>query len=70
MLPFARLTIIGLGLIGSSVVRAVRAQMPCVRITGYDADPMVRTRTVALGICDDVTDTVGAAVMDADLVIL
>jgi cyclohexadieny/prephenate dehydrogenase len=30
----------------------------------------VRERAVALGICDDVTDTTGAAVIDADLVIL
>ena len=70
MLPFARLTIIGLGLIGSSVARAVRAQMPAMRITGHDADPIVRERAVALGLCDDVTDTAGASVMDADLVIL
>lgn len=70
MLPFARLTIIGLGLIGSSVARAVRAQMPAMRITGHDADPIVRERAVALGFCDDVTDTAGASVMDADLVIL
>lgn len=70
MLPFARLTIIGLGLIGSSVARAVKAQMPSVRITGYDADASVRNRAVELGICDDVTDTVGASVTDADLVIL
>ncbi len=70
MLPFARLTIIGLGLIGSSVARAVRAQMPSVRIIGHDADPVVRARAVALGICDDVTDTAGASVIDADLVIL
>ena len=70
MLPFTRLTIIGLGLIGSSVARAVRAQMPAVRITGHDADPTVRERAVALGFCDDVTDTAGASVMDADLVIL
>lgn len=70
MLPFARLTIIGLGLIGSSVARAVKAQMPSVRITGFDADADVRSRAVDLGICDDVTDTVGASVTDADLVIL
>ncbi len=70
MLPFARLTIIGLGLIGSSVARAVKAQMPGVRITGHDVDADVRARAVALGICDDVTDTVGASVTDADLVIL
>lgn len=70
MLPFARLTIVGLGLIGSSVARAVRAHMPAVRITGYDADPEVRARSDALAICDDITDTAGAAVIDADLVIL
>ena len=38
MLPFARVTIIGLGLIGSSVARAVQAKMPTVRVTGYDVD--------------------------------
>jgi cyclohexadieny/prephenate dehydrogenase len=70
MLPFARVTIIGLGLIGSSVARAVRANMPDVRITGHDADPAVRQRAIELGICDDVTDSAGAAVIDADLVML
>jgi cyclohexadieny/prephenate dehydrogenase len=28
MLPFARVTIVGLGLIGSSIARAVRTHMP------------------------------------------
>jgi cyclohexadieny/prephenate dehydrogenase len=41
-----------------------------MRITGHDADPIVRERAVALGLCDDVTDTAGASVMDAALVIL
>ena len=70
MLPFARLTIVGLGLIGSSVARAVKARMPGVIVTGHDADPAVREAARALGFCDDVTDTAGAAVTDADLVIL
>ncbi len=70
MLPFTRLTIIGLGLIGSSVARAVKAQMPGVRITGHDASFDVRARARDIGLCDDVTDTAGAAVIDADLVIL
>ena len=70
MLPFARVTIIGLGLIGSSVARAVKDMMPGVRVTGHDADADVRARAVALRLCDDVTDTVGASVVDADLVIL
>lgn len=70
MLPFSRLSIIGLGLIGSSIAHAVRAHMPGVRITGHDADPHVRERARAMNLCDDVSDTAGAAVIDADLVIL
>ncbi|WP_425228612.1 prephenate/arogenate dehydrogenase family protein [Sphingomonas sp.] len=70
MLPFARVTIIGLGLIGSSIARAVRQAMPTVRLTGHDADAGVRETARALDLADDVTDTAGAAVIDADLVIL
>ena len=70
MLPFARVTVIGLGLIGSSIVRAVGATMPTVRVTGYDADPAVREHVRAIGLCDDVADSAGTAVADADLVIL
>jgi len=70
MLPFARVTIIGLGLIGSSIARAIRAEMPTVRVTGYDHDPDVRARSTALDFCDDIADSAGAAVTDADLVIL
>jgi cyclohexadieny/prephenate dehydrogenase len=70
MLPFARVTIIGLGLIGSSVARAIRANMPGVQITGYDADSAVRETARPLGFCDDITDQAGTAVIDADLVIL
>ncbi|MES3099888.1 prephenate/arogenate dehydrogenase family protein [Sphingomonas faeni] len=70
MLPFARVTIIGLGLIGSSMARAVQATMPTVRVTGYDADATVRETADRLQFCDDVADSAGAAVIDADLVIL
>jgi cyclohexadieny/prephenate dehydrogenase len=70
MLPFARVTIIGLGLIGSSVARAIRANMPGVRITGYDMDSGVRERARSLNFCDDITDLPGTAVIDADLVLL
>jgi cyclohexadieny/prephenate dehydrogenase len=70
MLPFERVTIIGLGLIGSSIARAVRETMPTVRLTGHDASVEVRETVRALQLCDDVADTPGAAVTDADLVIL
>lgn len=70
MLPFARVAIIGMGLIGSSLARAVREAMPTVHLTVSDASPAVRERVAELGIADDVADGAGAAVVDADLVIL
>ncbi len=70
MLPFARVAIIGMGLIGSSLARAIRADMPTVRLTVSDGDPEVRARVRTLDLADDVTDHAGAAVIDADLVIL
>jgi len=70
MLPFARVTIIGLGLIGSSIARGVLDAMPTVHLTGYDADAGVRETADRLQICHDIADSAGAAVIDADLVIL
>jgi cyclohexadieny/prephenate dehydrogenase len=70
MLPFARVAIIGMGLIGSSLARAVRETMPTVRLTVTDGDAAVRDRVRALALADDVTDNAGAAVVDAELVIL
>lgn len=70
MLPFSRVAIVGLGLIGSSIARAVRAEMPTVRLTGHDTDASVRDAALQLDLVDDVADSAGAAVTDADLVIL
>jgi cyclohexadieny/prephenate dehydrogenase len=70
MLPFARVSIIGMGLIGSSIARAVKANMPGVILTVTDADAETRETVRALNLADDVTDTAGAAVTDAELVIL
>ncbi|MBN9788801.1 prephenate/arogenate dehydrogenase family protein [Pseudonocardia sp. TMWB2A] len=70
MLPFSRVAIIGLGLIGSSVARAIRAAMPTVHLTGHDGSAEVRDIARRLDLCDDVTDQPGTAVIDADLVIL
>ena len=64
MLPFARVTIIGLGLIGSSIARAVREAMPTVRLTGYDADAQVRAIADRIELCDDIADTAGTSVID------
>ncbi len=70
MLPFARVAIVGMGLIGSSLARAIRAAMPTVRLVVTDADPAVRARVLSLNLADDVADGAGAAAVDADLVVL
>jgi cyclohexadieny/prephenate dehydrogenase len=66
----ARVAIVGLGLIGSSIARAVTARLPGVAVTGYDAKDAVRAEARALGLCDTIVDDAAAAAADADLVIL
>jgi cyclohexadieny/prephenate dehydrogenase len=68
--PFAHVAIIGLGLIGSSVARAMRACLPQVRVTGHDADADTRRMATELGFCHDVMDDPAEAVAGAELVIL
>lgn len=70
MLPFSRVAIIGLGLIGSSIAHAVREAMPTVHVTGHDASAEVRETALRLNLADDVTDQAATAVVDADLIIL
>jgi cyclohexadieny/prephenate dehydrogenase len=70
MLPFARVTIVGLGLIGSSIAHGIREAMPGVAVTGYDVDPEVRDIANGIRLCGDIADSAGAAVIDADFVIL
>jgi cyclohexadieny/prephenate dehydrogenase len=70
MLPFSRIAIIGLGLIGSSLARGLRAYLPTARVVGHDANHDVRETARRIDLCDDVTDTAAAAVIDADLVVL
>lgn len=69
-MTIARVAIVGLGLIGSSIARAVKARLPGVAVTGYDASAGVRGEARALGFCDAVADDAVAAVIDADLVVL
>jgi cyclohexadieny/prephenate dehydrogenase len=64
-----RVAVIGLGLIGSSIARAVRERLPQVTVTGYDANEAVRVVARELGLCDTIADEAAAAVSDADLVI-
>jgi len=70
MLPFQRIAIIGMGLIGSSLARAIKAKMPGVQLVVSDGSAEVRARVSELGLADEVCDQPATAVIDAELVVL
>ena len=63
---FRQVAILGLGLIGSSIARAVRDRMPDIRVTGFDSDAATRATARRLAIAHDIPDQMAAAVADAD----
>ena len=67
---FNRLALIGVGLIGSSIARAARAQGTVREIVATARSPATRRRVAELGLADQVVETNSAAVAGADLVIV
>src|SRR4029077_10303964 len=67
---FNRLALIGVGLIGSSIARAARAQGAVGSIVATARSAKTRKRVAELGIADQVVETNAAAVAGADLVIV
>lgn len=67
---FRRVTVIGFGLIGSSLARALRQHRLCDTLTACDADPDVLTRAEALDLAHRYELDPVRAVTDADLVVL
>jgi len=66
---FERLAVIGIGLIGSSILRAARARHLAGVLVAADGKESVRARVREIGIADVVADDLVAAVRDADCVI-
>jgi cyclohexadieny/prephenate dehydrogenase len=67
---FDQLTIIGVGLIGSSLLRVSRQRNLARRLVACDASPSVADRVRELGIADEVFVDGAKAVKGSDLVIL
>ena len=67
---FNRLALIGVGLIGSSIARAARAQGAVRSIVATARSAATRKRVADLGIADQVVETNAAAIEGADLVIV
>lgn len=67
---FNKISIIGLGLIGSSLARAVQENDLCAHISGYDLSADVCTRAQAIDLMPHITNDIAEAVSDADLIVL
>jgi cyclohexadieny/prephenate dehydrogenase len=67
---FKRIALIGFGLIGGSIARAVRAQGLASEIVTSARSEKTRARVAELGVVDQVLETNAEAAKDADLVIL
>ncbi len=67
---FERITIIGGGLIGSSLMRAIRQQNVATAIIAVDRDENVVSRIKELGIATEATTDAKEGVTDSELVIL
>jgi cyclohexadieny/prephenate dehydrogenase len=67
---FNRLALIGVGLIGSSIARAARAQGAVRSIVATARSAATRRRVAELGLADQVVETNAAAVEGADLAIV
>ncbi len=67
---FNKVCIIGLGLIGSSLARNIKAQNLAGHLVCVDLNPKVCEKGKALGIVDQATTSFSVGVEDADLIIL
>jgi len=67
---FRQLTVIGVGLIGGSLARAIRQVGLCDSIVGYGRDEAGLQTAVELGVIDRYELDLGRAVRDADLIVV
>ncbi len=65
-----RLAIIGVGLIGGSLARALRRANACAHITGCGRHDEHLQRALELGVIDEYTTDIAQAIKGADIVIL
>jgi len=64
------LAVVGLGLIGGSLARALRSVNAVGTVSGFDIDPRRRRLAVELGAVDAAPASASAAVADADVVVV
>jgi prephenate dehydrogenase len=65
-----KLALIGVGLIGGSFAKALRATGNVDRIVGFDVDAQALTNAAEIGILDDAAASAGAAIDGVDVVVV
>ena len=70
MSQYSEITIIGLGLIGSSLARVIKSKSLCNRLVLFDASAEVRKTAATLALGDVVADDITDAVQGVDLVVM
>lgn len=70
MIPFEKVAVIGVGLIGSSIARGVKKHKPSAQLFVGDARQDHCDKALELGFCDGATTDLAKAVKGADLVVL
>ena len=67
---FNKITIIGLGLIGSSIARAIKKKHLCKNLVAHDKSKIVLKKIVKLKITNHIEPNLKRSVQDSDLVII
>jgi cyclohexadieny/prephenate dehydrogenase len=67
---FDKIALVGIGLIGSSIARAVKKHGLASKVSVGDASQAHCDKALELGICDQASTQLSQAVKDADLVVL
>ncbi|MFQ8668234.1 MAG: prephenate dehydrogenase/arogenate dehydrogenase family protein [Alphaproteobacteria bacterium] len=67
---FGKVTVIGIGLIGSSLARVIKRDGLARRISCYDVKPQYMQKALELGIVDEIHKNIADSVKNADLIVL
>ncbi len=67
---FKKIAIIGIGLIGGSVARALKANSQCKIISGFGRNPDNLKKAMDLGVIDHCSDDIRTVVADADIILI